>query len=51
LTFERPDGSGVRTDPMQILDDMAPHAGQGSTATQDWWRDIRPEWSKGNQQR
>ena len=30
-------------DPMQILDGMAPHVWQGSTAAQDWWRDVLTE--------
>lgn len=30
-------------DPMQILDGMAPHVWQGSTAARDWWRDVLVE--------
>lgn len=30
-------------DPMQILDGMAPHVWQGSTAGRDWWRDVMTE--------
>jgi ketosteroid isomerase-like protein len=30
-------------DPMQILDGMSPHVWQGSTAAQDWWRDVLTE--------
>ncbi len=30
-------------DPMQILDGMSPHVWQGSTAAEDWWKDVRAE--------
>ncbi|MFI6803211.1 nuclear transport factor 2 family protein [Streptosporangium canum] len=30
-------------DPMQILDGMPPHVWQGSTASEDWWRDVLAE--------
>ena len=30
-------------DPMQILDGMSPHVWQGSTASEDWWADVRAE--------
>ncbi|OBB21332.1 hypothetical protein A5761_03410 [Mycolicibacterium setense] len=30
-------------DPMQILDGMSPHVWQGSTAAEDWWRDVLAE--------
>lgn len=30
-------------DPMQILDGMSPHVWQGSTAADDWWRDVLVE--------
>lgn len=30
-------------DPMQILDGMSPHVWQGSTASEDWWRDVLTE--------
>jgi ketosteroid isomerase-like protein len=30
-------------DPMQILDGMSPHVWQGSTAAEDWWRDVLKE--------
>jgi ketosteroid isomerase-like protein len=30
-------------DPMQILDGMSPHVWQGSTAAEDWWRDVLTE--------
>jgi ketosteroid isomerase-like protein len=30
-------------DPMQILDGMAPHVWQGSTAAEDWWMDVLTE--------
>jgi ketosteroid isomerase-like protein len=29
--------------PMQILDGMSPHVWQGSTAAEDWWRDVLTE--------
>ena len=29
--------------PMQILDGMSPHVWQGSTAAEDWWRDVVAE--------
>jgi SnoaL-like domain len=31
------------SDPMQILDGMAPHVWQGPTATQDWYSDVLTE--------
>ena len=30
-------------DPMQILDGFSPHAWQGPTAIEDWWRDVLTE--------
>jgi ketosteroid isomerase-like protein len=30
-------------DPMQILDGMSPHVWQGSTAADEWWRDVLVE--------
>jgi ketosteroid isomerase-like protein len=30
-------------DPMQILDSMSPHVWQGSTAAEDWWKDVLAE--------
>ena len=30
-------------EPMQILDGMSPHVWQGSTAAEDWWRDVLTE--------
>ena len=30
-------------DPMQILDGMSPHVWQGSTAAEDWWKDVLAE--------
>ncbi len=30
-------------DPMQILDGMSPHVWQGSTASDDWYRDVLTE--------
>jgi ketosteroid isomerase-like protein len=30
-------------DPMQILDGMSPHVWHGSTASEDWWQDVRAE--------
>ena len=30
-------------EPMQILDGMSPHVWQGSTAAEDWWKDVLAE--------
>ena len=35
--------AAVCSDPMQILDGMAPHIWQGPTATEDWYRDVLTE--------
>ena len=35
--------AAICTDPMQILDGMSPHVWQGSTANQDWWKDVLAE--------
>jgi len=35
--------AAVCSDPMQILDGMAPHVWQGPTATEDWYRDVLTE--------
>lgn len=35
--------AGACADPMQILDGMSPHVWQGSTAAEDWWRDVLTE--------
>jgi ketosteroid isomerase-like protein len=34
---------GMCADPMSILDGMAPHIWHGSTACQDWYRDVLAE--------
>jgi ketosteroid isomerase-like protein len=44
--FNTADAKGMAAacaDPMQILDGMAPHVWQGSTAAEDWWRDVLTE--------
>ena len=44
--FNRGDAKGQATacaDPMQILDGMSPHVWQGSTAAEDWLRDVLAE--------
>jgi hypothetical protein len=41
--FNRGDGKGMAAAfavPGSILDGMAPHVWRGSTATQDWYRDV-----------
>lgn len=44
--FNNGDAEAMRAacaDPMQILDGMSPHVWQGSTAAEDWWRDVLAE--------
>ena len=44
--FNNADAQGMAAacaDPMQILDGMSPHVWQGSTAAEDWWRDVLAE--------
>lgn len=44
--FNRGDSTAMAAacaDPMQILDGMSPHVWQGSTAAEDWWRDVLSE--------
>src|SRR5262245_27404092 len=44
--FNNEDAKGMVaacTDPMQILDGMAPHVWQGPTAAEDWWKDVLVE--------
>src|SRR5438270_177755 len=44
--FNNGDATGMAAmcaDPMQILDGMSPHVWQGSTAAEDWWRDVLAE--------
>src|SRR5215468_1619511 len=44
--FNRGDAKAMAAmcaDPMQILDGMAPHVWQGSTAAEDWYRDVLAE--------
>ena len=35
--------AAICSDPMQILDGMAPHVWQGPTATEDWYSDVLTE--------
>jgi hypothetical protein len=44
--FNNGDGqamAAICSDPMQILDGMAPHVWQGPTASEDWYSDVLTE--------